>query len=130
MRTPDFETDGWSLDDGEELHRDAPTTFWIPPLADRQALKKGDLAKLVFRIAVDNDDDPVTVERMWVIVTECWSGGYIGILDNEPDAITENGDFWLGAELPFEYRHIINIHKGTEQSKALADAPPSIPWRR
>lgn len=130
MRAPDFDVDGWSLDDGEECHRAAPTTFWIPPLADRQALEKGDLAKLIFRIAIDNVDEPVSVERMWVIVRERVPGGYVGILDNEPDAISENGEFWVGAELPFEYRHIINIDEGTETTKALADDPPTIPWRR
>jgi hypothetical protein len=130
MRTPDFERDGWCLDDGEACHRDAPTTFWIPPLAERQALKKGDFAKLIFRIAVDNNDTPVSVERMWVIVREVVPGGYIGMLDNEPDAISQNDDFWVGAELPFEYWHIIDVETGTEESKALADAPPLIPWQR
>lgn len=67
---------------------------------------------------------------MWVIVRECVSGGYIGILDNDPTAISENGEFWSGAELPFEYRHIINIDQGNEKSKALAEALPPIPWPR
>lgn len=130
MREPVFDVDGWSLDDGEERHREAPTSFWIPPLADRQALEKGDLAKLIFRIAVDNDQAPVSVERMWVIVRERVPGGYVGMLDNEPDAISENGEFWVGTELPFQYRHIINIDEGNEKTRALADAPPPIPWRR
>jgi hypothetical protein len=130
MREPNFDVDGWALDDGEEIHREAPETFWIPTLADRQALRKGDWAKLIFRIAVDNDDEPVSVERMWGIVRERVPGGYIGMLDNEPDAISENGQFWVGAELPFQYRHIIGINPGTENSVALADAPPPIPWRR
>ena len=130
MREPDFDVDGWSLDDGEERHREAPTTFWIPALSDRQALQKGDWAKLIFRIAVGNSDEPVSVERMWVIVRERVPGGYIGMLDNEPDAISENEEFWVGAELPFQYRHIIGIEKRTEKSITLADAPPPIPWRR
>jgi hypothetical protein len=130
VRAPEFDVDGWSLDDGEQCHREAPTTFWIPPLADRQALRRGDLAKLIFRIAVDDEAEPVSVERMWVIVRERVPGGYIGMLDNEPDAIAENGEFWVGAELPFEYRHIIDIDCANETTTALADAPPPIPWRR
>jgi hypothetical protein len=128
MRQPDFERDGWCLDDGEQINREAPETFSIPNLALRQNLKVGDYAKLIFRIAVEGDE--ISVERMWVVVRERIPDGYIGILDNEPDAISENGEFWLGAELPFEYRHIIAIVDATDESKALAIAPPAIPWDR
>ena len=68
MRKPNFDIDGWELDDGEERHLGAPGTFWIPDLEVRQGLEVGDFAKLVFRIAVDDDADGVAVERMWVIV--------------------------------------------------------------
>jgi len=30
MREPDFDRDGWCLEDGEERHREAPDKFWIP----------------------------------------------------------------------------------------------------
>jgi hypothetical protein len=127
VRAPDFKNDGWCLDDGEEYHREAPETFWLPDLAVRMALRPGDFAKLIFRIAVEGDE-PVSVERMWVIVRECVPGGYVGMLDNEPDAIKENGEFWLGTELPFEYRHIIAVESANEESVALARAPAPIPW--
>ena len=52
------------------------------------------------------------------------------MLDNTPTAITENDEFWLGTELPFEYRHIIAVDHGNEQSVALARAPAPIPWNR
>ena len=42
MRAPDFEQDGWCLDDGEERHRAAPATFGIPDLAVRNSCP-GDL---------------------------------------------------------------------------------------
>ena len=61
MRAPDFETDGWCLDDGEERHREAPDTFWIPDLEMRRVLRRGDFAKLIFRIAVAGNEE---VERM------------------------------------------------------------------
>ena len=129
MRSPDFENDGWCLDDGEQRHQDAPKTFWLPDLTARMALKPGDYAKLIFRIAVESDE-PESIERMWVIVRECVPGGYVGMLDNDPDAIEENAEFWSGTELPFEYRHIIDVQSANEKSLALATAPVPIPWEK
>lgn len=129
MRKPVFEIDGWCLDDGEQINREFPQTFLIPDLAGRKILQPGDYAKLIFRIAVEGDD-PVAVERMWVIVRELIPGGYMGMLDNEPDAISENSSFWCGVELPFEYRHIIAVEHATAESRALASLPPPIFWDR
>jgi hypothetical protein len=70
MRQPDIQLDGWCLDSGEAYHADAPSTFWIPARDRRESLQPGDFAKLIFRISVDNLEEPVTVERMWVIVRE------------------------------------------------------------
>jgi hypothetical protein len=67
---------------------------------------------------------------MWVIVRERTPGGYIGMLDNEPDSISENNSFWLGTEVPFEYRHIITVEHGNAESIATAKAPVPIPWDR
>ena len=92
MREPDFDQDGWCLEDGEALHSEAPETFWLPHVERREALQPGDLAKLIFRIAVDNDEEPVAVERMWVLVRERVGEHYLGILDNDPFAIEENDD--------------------------------------
>src|SRR3954471_2746370 len=101
MREPDFDIDGWCLDDGEAYHAAAPETFWLPDRHRRESLEAGDLAKLIFRISVDNADENVSVERMWVLVRERTADGYLGVLDNEPDAIAENDEFWLGSELSF-----------------------------
>lgn len=65
---------------------------------------------------------------MWVIVREIVPNGYLDMLDNKPSLIDENDEFWLGAELPFEYRHIIAVSRGNAESKALAFAPAPIPW--
>jgi hypothetical protein len=129
MRAPDFEKDGWSLDDGEEYHQAAPKTFFIPDLALRKILRPGDFAKLIFRIAVEGKEH-ACVERMWVIVRERTMGGYVGMLNNEPESISENGRFWLGTELPFDYRHIIAVEHANEESLAQAWAPVPIPWDR
>jgi hypothetical protein len=129
LRAPDFARDGWCLEDGEERHRAAPTTFQIPDLAVRKALQPGDLAKLIFKIAVEGEEHGA-VERMWVIVRERTPSGYVGMLDNEPRSIARNDQFWLGTEIPFDYRHIISVRHADEQSIALAKAPVPIPWDR
>ena len=128
MRAPDFDIDGWCLDDAEEIHQEAPTTFYIPELTVRQSLQPGDYAKLIFRIAVAGEE-PVSVERMWVIVRARTPDGYVGMLDNEPDAVAENDRFWVGTEFAFEYRHVIAVQRSTPASTALALAPVPIPWK-
>jgi hypothetical protein len=70
------------------------------------------------------------VERMWVIVRERTPSGYIGMLNNEPKSISQNDRFWLGTEMPFDYRHIISVSHANEGSIALAKAPVPIPWDR
>jgi hypothetical protein len=130
VREPEFHLDGWSLDDGEQRHAIAPDTFEIPPLWIREILEPGDLAKLIFKIAVDDDADPEVFERMWVVVSARTRDGYIGILDNEPSAIAENDTFWRGSELPFSPRHIIDVSKANEESRAIAARPPKAPWDR
>lgn len=93
------------MDDGEEIHREAPDTFWIPDAAERQSLQPGRLVKLIFRIDLG---DEVQVERMWVQVKKQSSSGYIGELDNDPYCITE---LRSGEPILFEPRHVIDIYK-------------------
>ena len=128
MREPDFDIDGWCLEDGEAYHIAAPHTFWIPERQRRESLEVGDLAKLIFRISVDNAAENVSVERMWVLVRERTPDGYLGVLDNEPDAIAENDEFWLGTELPFSAKHVINIDERDANTIALALEEPRTRW--
>ena len=128
MREPDFQREGWCLDDGEVRHSENPSTFEIPDLAVRQILQPGDFAKLIFRIALDDNDDGEAVERMWVIVRERRDGGYVGMLDNLPTLISEDDALWLGTELPFDPRHIIDVARATQESVELAKQPAPIPW--
>ena len=130
MREPSWEIDGWELEDGEAYHAAAPNTFWIPERKHREGLYPGDYAKLIFRIAVDNEENPVSVERMWVIVRERTPWGYFGLLRNEPDAIQENDVLWLNTELPFRPEHIIDIDYPDEESVDLAKRPPRRAWPR
>lgn len=126
MREPDLSQDGWTLEDGEDYHRAAPKTFPIPPLAVRERLQRGDYAKLIFRIAREEEDD--AYERMWVIVSQRTETGYVGILNNEPSLIAENPDFWLGSELPFRAKHVIAALPGNEEGLQFIAPGPAIPW--
>ena len=128
MREPDFDLDGWCLENGEAYHAKAPDTFWIPERDRRESLEAGDLAKLIFRISVDNANDNVAVESMWVLVRERTVDGYLGVLDNEPFAIAKNGEFWLGTELPFSAKHVINIEQRDANTVELASKEPRTRW--
>ena len=130
MREPSRQVDGWELESGEELHAQYPDTFWLPERQHREALHPGDYAKLVFRISLDDENDPVSVERMWVLVRERTPSGYMGVLRNEPDAIEENDELWLDTELPFRPEHIIDIQAADEESVDLAKQPPRRAWPR
>ncbi len=77
---------------------------------------------------MDNADENVAVERMWVLVRERTADGYLGVLDNEPDAIAENDEFWLGSELPFSAKHVINIEERDANTMALASKEPRTRW--
>lgn len=129
MRTPDIEIDGWMLDDGEERSRLFPESFELPPVEIRSALEPGDFAKLLFRIAIDDAEAPEMVERMWVLIRERTDAGWFGRLENTP-AIPENSDFWLGDEIPFEARHVIDVRRGDAQSREDARAAPRNAWPR
>lgn len=127
MREPDFQLDGWCLEDGEAYHQAAPDTFSIPPRSVREGLRIGDLAKLIFRIRIDNPDEPEAIERMWVVIRERTPTGYLGMLDNDPVSIEENDELWSGTELPFAAHHVIEVEIRDEASIALASRP-GRPW--
>jgi hypothetical protein len=98
VRLASLDVEGWTLLDGEEFAKKSPDTFWIPPLEERQALKNGNLVKLMFQF----EDG---AERMWVAVEGCEGPYYRGKLDNNPiSSQLEAGDAVL-----FEARHVINI---------------------
>ncbi len=130
MREPDFEIDGWSLDDGEAYHAAWPETFGLSERHWRESLQPGDLAKLIFRIDVYSGDERIAVERMWVLVRELIPGGYLGVLDNEPTSVAENDGLWVGTELPFSAKHVIDVGERDANSIALARQEPRRRWSR
>ena len=113
MRLPTLKEDFWQLRSAEESRRANPQAFHIPPLEERQQLKRGHAAKLIFDIeAVDEAGNPsVGGERMWVIVSGRHGDFYLGILDSQPASIVPGEDVYLcfGAEIPFKAEHVIEI---------------------
>jgi hypothetical protein len=108
MQLADFDVDGWELEDGELRHVEAPATFEIPPLSERRSLRTGQIVKLIFRIAVRNDERERAegVERMWVVVDGHDGKYFHGTLDNDPYCTDE---IKSGLKVTFEARHIIQI---------------------
>ena len=112
MKSPQLTSldhDGWSIDDGEAAHAENPDSFYIPPLAAREALTPGAIVKLRFYIRAPNEAGELVDhgERMWVQVKERVSGWYRGELDNDPYCTSA---FGAGMELWFQPRHVIGIH--------------------
>lgn len=97
--------DEFRLGNGELRNQQNPRTFFIPTRAEREAVKPGDLVKLLFEI-VDPTDDMPSAERMWVQVTEAEGGRYVGALDNQPGALKSIGP---GSRIEFGPEHIISL---------------------
>lgn len=109
MELPSYEKDHYVLDNGEEVHREFPDSFLIPELSKRESLKPGDIVKLIFRMEQTKGSDDISVERMWVNVTEVNVPFYKGTLDNEPmhtDCIV------CGQVVTFNPCHVIAIYEG------------------
>ena len=97
------------LEDGEERNRQYPDTFEIPSKEERQNLKAGQIVKLMFRITADGETQ---TERMWVVVKGKEKGGYLGILDNDPECTQKMKS---GVEVRFEPRHVISIYASSAE---------------
>jgi uncharacterized protein YegJ (DUF2314 family) len=100
----------YTLDNGEELNKESPETFFIPARAQRDTLLRGELVKLIFRMSLG---DNVQVERMWVIIKSRTDTGYIGTLDNDPFCTKE---LQTGAEVVFGPEHVIQIYEEPHQA--------------
>lgn len=112
MQHPSIAVDYWELRSAEESHAKYGDKFWIPTLAERQNIKRGQAARLIFDIQVDKEGElEVKGERMYVIVSEKVGDTYIGILDNQPAYVDPEDNFYLsfGAEIPFLTKHVIDI---------------------
>lgn len=135
MRLATHSTDLWELRSGEEAHAANPATFWIPPLAERTGLQRGQAAKLIFELEGIEEDGSVGVvrERMWVIVAEQVGQLFVGILDSQPASIEVVDSTYLrfGAEVPFGPEHVIDIADPPESYvRWQLEQPPERTWPR
>ena len=48
------ERDGWQLESAEARHAANPERFWIPTRLQRETLRPGDGAKLLFRLLTES----------------------------------------------------------------------------
>ena len=102
--------DHWGLLDAESQHEAFPDAFPIPTRAEREALRAGDMVKLVFVLDPPPASGP-NAERMWVEVRANRPDGTAeGWLTNQPVVITA---LEPGAVVAFEARHVagIALHK-------------------
>jgi hypothetical protein len=77
----------WGLLDAEAQHEAFPDTFPIPTRSEREALRTGDMVKLVFVLDPPPPSGP-NAERMWVEVRSAQAdGSFDGWLTNQPVVI-------------------------------------------
>ena len=96
----------WGLLDAESQHDAFPDAFPIPTRAEREALRAGDMVKLVFVLDPPPPSGP-NAERMWVEVRANRPDGTVeGWLTNRPVVITA---LEPGAVVAFEPRHVAGI---------------------
>ena len=102
----------WGLLDAESQHAAFPDTFPIPSLTEREALRTGDMVKLVFVLDPPPTEGP-NAERMWIEVRNAHADGtYDGWLTNQPVVITA---LEPSALVAFEARHVAGIALRTEE---------------
>lgn len=100
--------DGWELESAVQRNLAAPATFSIPPESERESLRVGQAAKLIFRIRVEDElgSSEIVTERMWVFVTARTGLGYEGRLQSRSQATP---DFEVGTPVRFLSEHIADI---------------------
>lgn len=98
---------GWILASAEEWAAKYPDQFQIPPLSERQSLRKGAKVKLVFLVLQEDKTGPfVCAELMWVVVTHVDEMKYIGTLHSAPASV---GALKTGALIEFGPEHVASI---------------------
>ena len=87
------------LRSGVAQHEISPNTFWIPSEAEKDAVRPGDLVKLMWEVR------GLPGERMWVHVTQVKGDRLEGQLSNTPVFVGLDP----GARVKFKREHIIDI---------------------
>lgn len=112
VKIPTLEKDGWVLVSAEDQAAMSPDTFHIPPQSERNLLKPGDAARLLFDIETHENGKIIDrgIDRMWVIIKIKTGDRYIGVLDNNP-GLAENLKLHEGDFILFGPEHISNIDR-------------------
>ena len=95
----------WSLLSAEARHAEHPDSFDLPSRAEREAIRPGQAAKLLFAIETAGDRG---VDRMWVVVTAAGDDGYSGVLVNDPGRASDL-DLADGDSIRFKPEHVAAI---------------------
>jgi hypothetical protein len=108
--------DGWALLSAEERHAASPSTFVIPSFEVRDALRRGDAAKLLFDIETRDGGVVIDrgVDRMWVVVTGRAGSLYSGVLISDPGR-AEGLELRPGSELVFLPVHICAVERPPDE---------------
>lgn len=102
--------DGWTLVSAEVRQNEHPESFRIPGRIERESLRTGDAAKLLFDIETRDAGHVVDrgVDRLWVIVKGRAGMHYVGVLDSDP-GIAPGLTLRPGTEVVFGPEHIIDV---------------------
>jgi hypothetical protein len=106
---------GFRLIDGEERRKAHPTTWHMPSLAERQAVKPGDWVKVGLE-----DIETGQGERFWInVVSVTDDGVVIGKVSNQ---LTRNFGLDLNDLLRIERRHMLMVLTRKEMEEMAREA--------
>jgi uncharacterized protein YegJ (DUF2314 family) len=108
MILPTYEKDHYQLDNGEELNKEYPDSFWVPEKEVRESLKVDELVKLIFSMEETKGSEETAVERMWVEITAKYPNYFQGKLDNDPSG---SDCVFYGQLVTFQPCHVIDIYE-------------------
>jgi len=95
----------WKLENGNEIRKEAPYTFYKPSDEIIDQLIPGETTVQLIFLIEPNDSETLNGERMWVLMESVDEyGSYAGILDNDPFHIK---DLKAGDQISFKKEHII-----------------------
>jgi hypothetical protein len=110
----------YRLANAVERNQIDPDDFLIPSAAERQSLRRGWLAKLVFEPGEDAGDDE-SPERMFVEVMQVVDGRYAGRLTNEPVSLSAPA---YGDLIDFGPDNVIDVVRPNRLRKMLKRQSP------
>lgn len=111
----------YDLIDPRPIAKSAPYTFFLPGPAEMDAIRAGDIVKLIFEYP--HETEKWGAERMWVIVDEVHANYMLGTLDNQPDEPTTK--LKCGTVVRFARHHIIDIDWANPETAPPASVYPN-----